>query len=185
LVAEGKEGRLDLSNIDWQGLLKNPIVWAVAGGLLLLVIIVAVVKSRGGTKMKTSVVDNTKMRARAKLKNDVKKASALAAPVFRKIDSEAAQAQAIGFWRKKLNHRIAIRAPDLNTLKGVARTLGQDAGPISDLDVSWKKMERQIGEYNSGKMDADKTPIATIRQFEKDLDKVVILVNMCMTKYGA
>lgn len=182
---------MDLSSIDWQGLLKNPIVWAVGGVLLLLVIILAVAKGRGGSKMKTKVVDNTLGRARAKLKNDlnmfkmdVKKASALATPVFRKIDSETAQAQAIGFWRKKMTHRITIRSPDLNTLKGVARTLGYDAGPISDLDASWKKMERQIGEYNSGKMDSDKTPIATIRQFEKDLDKVVILVNMCMTKYA-
>lgn len=182
---------MDLKSIDWQGLIRNPVVLAAAGGVLVLVVVIVLIAKKGGGRRKTRLVDDTKARARGRIKNDftmfrndVNKAKSVAAPVFRKIDTESAQAQAIGHWRRQMNHRIAIRSPDLNALKGVARALGHDSGPISDLEAAWRKFDRQVQDYNSGKMDADKTPIATIRAFEKEFDKVALLITMCITKYA-
>ena len=162
---------MDLSKIDWQGLLKNPAVLGGVGGLVLLVIIIAVAK-KGGGRRKTKVVDDTKSRARGRIKNDfnmfrndVNKAKSLAAPVFRKIDSESAQAQAIGHWRKTMNHRIAIRSPDLNALKGVARSLGHDARHL------WQSRDRGgrgAGCVRHRDRDGDRQPADPERGFERE-----------------
>ncbi len=169
--------------------LENPVVLGAAGGVLAVLVLVVLLLRRGKGK-KGRKVDDTVGRARQRLRNDLrlfrdglKKAVAGAEPVFRKIATETEYAQVVGHWRKELRHRIAVRTPDLGALKGVARTLGYDPMPISDLEAAWRKTERKIEEYNAGKMDASSTPIASVKEFEKELQKAVVLANMCLTKY--
>ena len=174
---------------DFQKYLRDPLVLAGAGAALVLLVVVVVLVRRGG-KAKGPKVDEKAARARHRLRNDLrtfrddlKKASDGAAPVFKKIATETEFAQVIGHWRKGMNHRIAVRTPDLGALKGVARSLGFDAMPLSDLEAAWRKTERRIEEYNAGKLDASTTPIVTAKEFEKELQKAVVLANMCLTAF--
>ena len=174
---------------DIQGWLKDPLVLAGAGVAVALLVLVVVLVRRSGRK-KGPKVDETAARARHRLRNDLrvfrddlKKASEGAAPVFRKIATETEFAQVIGHWRQGMNHRIAVRTPDLGALKGMARSLGFDSTPISDLEAAWRKTERRIEEYNAGKLDASTTPIVTAKEFEKELQKAVVLANMCLTAF--
>ena len=176
--------------MDIEGLLKDPVALGVAAGVVVLVIVIVVI-ARRSKKPQRRVVDAAAGRARQKLRSDLrlfrddlKRAVAGAGPVFRKIEKETEHSEVVGHWRKSLKHRISVRAPDLNALKGVARTLGYDAMPIADLDVAWRPLARQVAEYNEGKLDASRTPIATVIQFEKDMQKIVVLVNLCLQKYG-
>jgi hypothetical protein len=170
--------------------LKDPRILAGAGGAIVLILILVLVARRGGGP-RGKVVDDRGARARQKLRgdlrafrDDLKKASAGAAPVFAKIGTETEFAEVVGHWRKSLHHRIVVRSPDLGALKELARGLGMDSMQISDMEIAWRKLERQIGDYNAGRMDASTTPIASIREFEKEIQKVLVLANMCTTKYA-
>lgn len=164
-------------------------VQAVAGGVLLLVVVLLVVRGarRRARRSKVDAAAQARQRLLGGLRafrDDVKRAAEGSAPVFRKIDAETAHASVIGHWRKTLRHRIAVRPVDLGAMKGAARGLRLDATPLSDLEAAWRKMARGIEEYNGGKMDDSPTPIATVRQFEKDLQRIVVLANIALKALG-
>jgi hypothetical protein len=170
-------------------LARDPRVQMGARAALLLLVVVLVV--RGAGKRKRRAAGDSEARVRQKLlgglrafRDEVKRAAAGSEPVFRKIDGETSHASVIGHWRKSLRHRITVRRIDFGAMKGAARDLGLDSMPLSDLEAGWRKLERQIGEYNSGKMDDSTTPIATIRQFEKEFQKVQVLANIALKGLG-
>src|SRR5258706_811398 len=162
---------------------------AIGGGVVLLVVIVLVVRGKG-RKKKAPVADDTRGRARMKMRDelrnfrdDLKRAGETSAPVFKKIATETEHTDVVGHWRKTLKHRIALRVPNLGALKGTARTLGYDAQALIDLDAAWKKTGKMVADYNSGALDASRTPISTAKDLEKELQKMSVLTTMCMTKY--
>ena len=167
--------------------LEDPMVLAAIGGGLVLLILALVALFRR-SKAKGVVVDDTVGRARAKLRgdfrafrDDLQRAIATAGPVFRKVDDAKAGYTSIGMNRKQTNHRIQVRSPDLGTLKQMARTLGYDSMSVSQLEAHWRKVERLVLDYNSGRLDDSNTPIASVKQIEKDLQATVVLVNVCIT----
>ncbi len=173
-------------------LLKDPLVLAGAGGALVVIILVVVLLKRGGGRKKVTVVDDTRGRARSKLRDDlrnfrddVKRAVQLAGPVFRKIEVETEHADVVGHWRKTMKHKISIRIPAFSGLKGTARTLGYDAQALIDLDAAWKKTGKMVSDYNAGILDNSKTPISLAKELEKELQKIVLLANMCLQKYSS
>jgi hypothetical protein len=177
--------------LNWEELLRDPVVWAGAGGAVVVLVLIVVLFSRRGRGPRGRVVDDSRAQARKRLlgelrafRDGVGRATAAAEPVFRKIDGGTLHADVIGHWRREAKHRIQVRSPNLNDLKGVARLLDYDAMPISDLEAAWRKLDRQIQAWNSGGLDSDKTPIATVRVLEKDLQKIVVLANICITKYA-
>lgn len=177
-------------NID--ELLKNPWALGVAGAVLLLLVVGGILYARRDRGPRGRVVDDTKARARAMVRDslrnfrdDVKKAEATAAPVFRKIAQETEHKDVVGHWRKTLKHRIAIRVPNFNALKGTVKMLGYDSQNLIDLDAAWRKTGKQVADYNAGLHDASKVPISFAKEFEKDLQKIAILANMCLTKYAS
>jgi hypothetical protein len=167
--------------------LEDPMVLgAVGAGLLLLIVLVVALARR--KRAKGQVFDDTVGRARAKLRGDLRsfrdelqRAIATAGPVFRKIDASASTDTHIGRSRKQTSHRIQVKAPDLGTLKTMARTLGYDSMSVSQLEAHWRKVERLVLDYNSGRLDDSNTPIASVKQIEKDLQSTVVLVNICLT----
>jgi hypothetical protein len=174
-------------NVD--ELLHNPLALGGAG-LVVLILIIVVFASKGKGRSRGKVVDDTKGRARAKLRNDLKafrdeiqRAVNAAAPVMKKIETESAQANAVGAWRKQMKHRVTVRTPDFNALKGLVRALGQDAAVLIDLDANWRKVNKQVNDYNNGAMDGSKTPILFAKEFTRDLQKMTLLVDMCLNKY--
>lgn len=176
--------------MDLETLKSRPELLAAAGAAVLLLGILIVVLVRRGRR-RGPAVDEAAARARQRLRGELRtfrdeigRAAAGAAPVFRKISTETDHRDVVGHWRKAMNHRISVRTPDLGELKGVARGLGLDAMPISDLEAAWRKTLRRIEDYNSGKLDASSTPIATAKEFEADLQRVQVLAGMCVTKYG-
>ena len=176
--------------MNLEELVRRPEVLGGVGALVALLLLVLFLRWRAGRR-RGPVVDEKAARARQRLRgdlrafrDDLKRAAAGADPVFRKIATETEHAEVVGHWRKAMNHRIAVRSPDLGALKGLARGLGLDAMPITDLEVAWRKAGRRIEEYNAGKLDATNTPIATAKELEADLQKVVVLSGMCVTKYG-
>lgn len=175
--------------MDFEALRKDPRAWGVAGAVLVLLVVLLALALRK-RKPAGESPEAAAARRRRKLladlqsfRNEMKRAVAGAAPVFRKVETETEHAAVVGHWRRAMKHRIAVRPPDFGTLKETARALGLDAMPISDLEVAWRKAERQIADYNAGKTDDSKTPIATVKGFGKDLEKVVVLANICVTKY--
>jgi hypothetical protein len=176
-------------NID--ELMKDPVVLGSVGGGLLILVVAGILFLRREKGPKGRVVDDTKARARAQVRHelhvfrdDLKKAVALAGPVFRAIEKETAQKDVVGYCRKSMKHRINIRVPNFNALKGTVRMLGYDAQNLIDLDAGWKKTGKQVADYNSGASDSSKIPITYAKEFEKDLNKMIVLVNMCIGKYG-
>jgi len=176
--------------VDFEALQKDPRAWAAAGGAA-LILLVAVVLAFRRKKPAGEPPEAAAARRRRRLLADVqsfrdemKRAVAGAGPVFRKVETETEHAAVVGHWRRALKHRIAVRSPDFGALKAAARGLGFDSMAISDLEAAWRKAGRQIADYNAGKTDDSRTPIATVKGFEKDLEKVVLLANICVTKYG-
>jgi len=172
--------------------LHNPVALGIAGAVLLLLVVGGVLFSRRARGPKGRIVDDTKARARTlvreslrNFREDVKKAAETAAPVFRKIEVETEHKDVVGHWRKTLKHRITVRVPNFNGLKGAVRMLGYDGQNLIDLDAAWKKTGKQVADYNAGLHDASKIPITFAKEFEKDLQKIVILANMCLTKYSS
>jgi hypothetical protein len=170
--------------------LENPLVWGGIVGAIAIVLLVILLRG-GGRRVEGRVADDGIARARTRLhgdirtfRDDIQRAIAACAPLFRKVETETAHGDVIGHHRREAKHRIQVRTPDLGALKQVARNLGYDSMAISELEAHWRKVERQVLEYNSGKLDNSKTPIATVKQIEKDLQSTVVLVNMCLTKYG-
>ncbi len=172
--------------MDIQELVADPRVQAGAGAAALLLLVIVLAVRFAGKRAKRSAADaaargrQNLLAAIRSFRDEVKKAAAASEPVFRKMDAESAQGSSIGHWRTTLRHRIAVRPLDFGAVKTAARGLGLDSMPVSDLEVAWRKMERQISDYNGGKLDASPTPIATIRQFEKDLQKLVVLANIAL-----
>ncbi len=171
-------------------LLKDPVALGIGGGVLLLLVIGGILFARRDRGPKGRVVDDTKARARAALRqalqsfrDDVKRASETSAPVFRKIEQETDHKDVVGHWRKTMKHRIAVRVPNFNALKGTVKTLGYDSQNLIDLDAAWKKVGKQVADYNAGVHDSSKMPIIFAKEFEKDLQKIIILANMCLGKY--
>lgn len=170
--------------------LEDPVVQAVGGGLVVLILLFLVLRARSA-KARGRVVEDKVGRARTRLRGDVRafkddltRTITAAGPVFHKVETESGFNNAVGHFRKEMNHRMQIRTPDLGALKQVAKSLGYDSMPLSELEKHWSKVERQVQEYNSGKMDASKTPIASVKQLVKDLQSTVVMVNMCLTKYS-
>lgn len=176
--------------MDLDQLLRNPLVLGGAAAAVGLLVVVVVLVKRKGRRKKGPVVDDTRGRARSKLRDDLrnfrddlKKALQTAGPVFRKIEVETEHTNVVGHWRKTLNHRISVRVPGFNGLKGTVRMLGYDAQSLIDLDAAWKKTGKMVADYNAGSLDASRTPIAFAKEFEKELQKIVLLANMCLQKY--
>ena len=170
--------------------LDDPIVLGGAGGVLVLVILLVIVRL-AKSKSRGRVVDDTVGRARQKLRTDlrmfrdeVQRAIAACGPVFRQVDGAEVTDSHVGRQRKESKHRIQVRPPDLGTLKQIARTLGYDSMPVSQLEAHWRKVERQVLDYNSGRMDDSRTPIAAVKQLEKELQSTVVLTNVCITAYS-
>jgi hypothetical protein len=177
--------------VDFEKYLHDPVALGIAGGVLLIIVIVVFVLSRRDKGPKGRVVDDTKARARAMVRDslrtfrdEVKRAADAAAPVFRNIEKDSEHKDAVGHWRKSLKHRINVRTPNFNALKGTAKMLGYDSQGLIDLDAAWKKTGKQVADYNAGLHDGSKIPITWAKEFEKEFQKIVILVNMCLTKYG-
>jgi len=170
---------------------EDPVVrWGAVGlvALILLVVVFRAKSARTRGKLHSDKVGRDRARLRGDVKgfkDDISRAIAAAEPVFRKVETESGFKDCVGHWRREMKHRIQIRTPDLGALKQVAKSLGYDSMPISELEKHWAKVERQVQEYNTGKMDASKTPIASVRQLVKDLQSTVVMVNMCLTKYAA
>ena len=170
--------------------LQDPRVWGGALGLVVLVVLVLVLRRRR-PKVQGQVFDDSVGRARTRLKADIRafrddipRAVSGAGTVFRKIEGDTSHGEVIGHHRREANHSIRVKAPDFGTLKQTARTLGYDSMAISQLEAHWRKVERQVMEFNTGRMDASKTPIATVKTLEKDLQSAIVLVNMCVTQYS-
>ncbi|MCK6482149.1 MAG: hypothetical protein L6R43_18975 [Planctomycetes bacterium] len=156
-----------------------------AGALLVLVILVLLL--RRGRKGRVAAPSREREALLGRLRafrDEVKRGAEEASPVFRKVETEPDYAAVIGHWRKSLGHRFSVREPDFGALKTGARRLGVDAMPLSDLEVAWRKVARQMAEYDEGKMDASTTPIVTVRVFEKDLQKIVVLANIALQSLG-
>jgi hypothetical protein len=177
-------------NID--ELMKDPVALGVAGGVLLLIIVGGILLSKRGKGPKGRVVDDTKVRARAAIRQalqdfraDVQRAVQTSAPVFQKIAAETEHKDVVGHWRKTMKHRISIRVPNFNSLKGTVKMLGYDSQNLIDLDTAWRKVGKHIDEYNAGVHDSSKVPISFAKEFDKDLQKLVILANMCLGKYAS
>lgn len=174
-------------NVD--ELMKNPLALGGAGLVVLILIIVAF-SAKGKGRSRGKVVDDTKGRARAKIRGDLKtfrdeiqRAVNTAAPVMKKIETESNMADCVGHWRRTMKHRITVRTPDFNALKGMCKALGQDTAVLLDLEQNWRKVGKQIDEYNMGKNDKSKTPIAFAKEFARDIQKMTLLVDMCINKY--
>lgn len=172
--------------MDIREIVADPRVQAGAGAVALLLVVIVLAVRFAGKRAKKSAADAA-VRGRQKLlaairsfRDEAKKAAAASEPVFRKMDAESSHGAAIGHWRTTLRHRISVRPLDFGALKTAARGLGLDSMPLSDLESAWRKMERQISDYNGGKLDSSPTPIATVRQFEKDLQKLVVLANIAL-----
>jgi|SRR5688572_21596898 len=170
--------------------LDDPVVLGGAGGVLFLIILLVIVRV-AKAKAKGRVIDDTVGRARQKLRTDLRmfrddlqRAIAACDPVFRKVDGKDVTDSHVGRQRTESKHRIQVRPPDLGTLKQMARTLGYDSTPVSQLEAHWRKVERQVLDYNSGRMDDSRTPIASVKQLEKELQSTVVLTNVCITAYS-
>ena len=177
-------------NIDQY--LHDPVALGIGGGVLLLLVVVVVLWARRDRGPKGRVVDDTKVKARAMIReslrtfrDEVKRAAETSAPVFRKIEQESDHKDVVGHWRKTMNHRIAIRTPNFNGLKGTVKMLGYDSQNLIDLDAAWRTVGKKVADYNAGAHDASKMPIVFAKEFDKDLQKIVILANMCLTKYAS
>jgi len=175
---------------EWRRHLEDPVVLAAAGGALLLLVVLVVVRLRR-PKPKGQVFDDTLGRARMKLRSDMRafrddlnRLVAQCGPVFRKVETTTGVPDPVGHVRRESSHRIQVRAPDLGTLKQMARTLGYDSTPVSQLEAHWRKVERQLLEYNSGKLDDSRTPIAAVKQLEKEMQSAIVLANLCITAYS-
>jgi hypothetical protein len=171
--------------------LEDPVVrWGAVGlvALILLVVVLRVKSAKAKGKRLSDKVGSARARLRGDVKgfkDDLARAISAAGPVFQKVETESGFKDCVGHWRREMKHRIQVRTPDLGALKQVAKSLGYDSMPLSELEKHWAKVERQVQEYNTGKMDASKTPIASVRQLVKDLQSTVVMVNMCLTKYSA
>ena len=176
--------------MDINEILADPRVPAAAAGAV--VVVVAVVAMVRRSRRKRATVDLAARAAREKrrilvalraFRDDLRRAVDGSDPVFRRIEKETDFASVIGHWRTVLKHRITVRGPDLGELKTAVRGLGMDSSPLSDLEVAWRKLDRQVADYNAGKIDASPTPIATVRTFEKDMEKVMVLANICLKAF--
>jgi hypothetical protein len=177
--------------VDPKRFLEDPALLAAVGGALVLIVVIVIV-ARSRKRVRGVVVDDSKARARAKVRkdlqtfrDDLKRSLQTAGPVFRKIETETEHTNVVGHWRTSMKHRIDVRVPNLGELKITVRGLGYDAQSLIDLDAAWKKTGRTVAEYNAGKQDGSRTPIAFAKEFEKDLNKIVLLANMCLSKYGS
>jgi len=178
--------------VDLEKYLHDPVALGVAGGVLVVLVVVVVLLSRRDKGPKGRVVDDTKAKARTMVREslrtfreEVKRAADAAAPVFRKIETDSEHKDAVGHWRKALKHRVNIRTPNFNALKGTVKMLGYDSQNLIDLDAAWRKTGKQVADYNAGLHDGSKIPITYAKEFEKEFQKIIILANMCLTKYAS
>ena len=178
--------------VDLEALLKDPRVLAggaavlVAAGIAVAVALRSRASSRRRSEDRARAVRQARESLLAELKtfrNLAETAVQAAAPVFKEIREKTEHAAVIGHWRKQRKHSIRIRFPDFPGLKRLASAAGLDGGPLIDLDAASRKMSRQVEGYNSGGLDDSPTPIATVVEFERELQKLVILANLCLEKY--
>ena len=173
--------------MDFDKLLQDPAMLAAVGGGLVVLVVLIVLLTRRSKGPKGVVVDDSKARARMRLRqelqvfrDELQRAANLAGPIFRLVETETNHAAVIGHWRKAKGHRIQVRSPDLQGLRGIARSLSYDGQPISDLDAAWRKLGKTIADYNDGTLDDHRAPIATVKELEKDLQKGVLLAKMAL-----
>ncbi|MHC4923273.1 MAG: hypothetical protein ACYTG4_04255 [Planctomycetota bacterium] len=177
--------------MNMEELLKDPRVLGGIGGLVLIIIVV-VVRSRSAKARRLAREAAARQLAEAKrkaianlryLRDAMKAAGTGIGPIVEGVGGDTGHAEVIGHFRKSTGHRFNIRYPDIDAIKGIVRRVGMDAAPVIDLQHSLRPLRRKLDDYNAGKLDGDKTPIATAKGLQKDLQKIVVLANMCLKAY--